>query len=245
MALPHSVTVAANRGLFRITSPAFRTANPAHHASVVNGQGATTTPHGARYNYPGVVTVYLTEDPATCFAERLFYFHREYLQLLDHLHLIYPGRPALAPSPQTSLVIWEVRLGAPVAGVADLNATTAGHFQVFPSMLTNPSQDYEHLKSRRAHIQAAGYRGIRAPSSRDARPGARCMLALFAGQSGNVASITPHAIELSLVQPGGALFTNHASQQLDFERGAVRVLGSAPPAWATPYASGRVVRFRH
>src|SRR3954449_5862924 len=88
------ITVAAGVSYYRITSLAFRTASARHHPKVVNGEGAVRSRHGARYNHPGVRTVYLAEDPLTCLAEKMFYFQREVLTALDCLHLpLAPGIP--------------------------------------------------------------------------------------------------------------------------------------------------------
>src|SRR5438105_3020631 len=81
------VTVPSGVSYYRITSLAFRTASSRHHPKVVNGEGAVRSRHGARYNYPGARAVYLADTPLTCFAERMFYFHRELLTGIDSLHL--------------------------------------------------------------------------------------------------------------------------------------------------------------
>lgn len=88
------LSIPAGTSFYRITSVAFRTPRVAHHKKVVNGQGAVRSRHGARYNYPGVQSVYLADTPLTCFAERMFYFHREVLTGLDDLHnLPVPATP--------------------------------------------------------------------------------------------------------------------------------------------------------
>jgi hypothetical protein len=172
------ITVAAGVRYYRITSQGFRTASTRHHAKVVNGEGAVRSRHGARYNYPGVRSVYLAEDPLTCFAEKLFYFQREVLTALDGLHL--PHSPGIPPFAQR-LVLWEVVLRNPVTNVFDLSIGNAPAAGAFPCLLLNPSQDYHHLKDRRADIQAAGYRGLRAPSTRVVGTGN--MVVLFEDQS--------------------------------------------------------------
>jgi hypothetical protein len=239
--LLHSMTVPAGATVYRITALNQLTTNKSQHRLVVNGQGALKSPHGARYNYPGAVTVYLTETVGTCFAERMFYFHREYLQALDLLHLAY----AAVPPFRRQFVIWEIEFGNPINGLAEVDPNTAGYFQVYPAMLKNPSQDYEHLKRARAHIQASGYEGIRAPSSRCRQQGV--MLALFNDQSRNVASIVPHQVEFSLLQPNGLPFTNQASHDLDFGAGTVQVLANPNPLPAAlqAYANPQVIRFNH
>src|SRR6516164_1750794 len=89
MAVPPGlgITVAAGVNYYRITSLAFRTSSNKHHPKVVNGDGAVRSRHGARYNYPGARSVYLTEDVPSCLAEKMFYFQREVLTALDALHL--------------------------------------------------------------------------------------------------------------------------------------------------------------
>src|SRR5436853_7734683 len=108
------VTVTSGVSYYRITSLAFRTASRRHHAKVVNGEGAVRSRHGARYNYPGARSVYLTEDPPTCFAEKMFYFQREVLTALDGLHL--PHSPGIPSFPQR-FVLWDVVLTNPVTNV--------------------------------------------------------------------------------------------------------------------------------
>src|SRR5438132_4083248 len=177
------ITVPAAVSFYRITSLGFRTASTKHHAKVVNGEGAVRSRHGARYNYPGARSVYLTEDPPTCLAEKMFYFQREVLTALDGLHL--PHSPGLPPFTQT-FVLWDVVLRNPVANVFDLSVANAAAAGAYPWLLLNPSQDYHHLKDRRADVQASGYRGLRAPSTRVA--GAGNMVVLFDDQSGNLRS---------------------------------------------------------
>src|SRR5438093_9667458 len=82
-----TTTVAAGTPYYRITNPSFYTIDPALHNKVVDGQGARKNYPGARYNHGGVVTVYLTDSIRACFAERMFYFHRETLRLLDQFHI--------------------------------------------------------------------------------------------------------------------------------------------------------------
>src|SRR5437763_3937867 len=110
------VTVTAGVSYYRITSPAFRTASNRHHPRVVNGEWAVRSRQGARYNYPGVRSVYLTQDPLTCFAEKTFYFQREVLTALDCLHL--PHSPGIPPFAQP-FVLWEIVLRNPVPNVFD------------------------------------------------------------------------------------------------------------------------------
>jgi RES domain-containing protein len=197
-------------------------------------------PNGARYNHGLVVTVYLAEDIDTCLAESSFYFQREYLQLLDNLHINYPGKKwpiFLKPA-----VLWQVEFQHDVQDVFELTAATAGYFGVFPAMMNNPSQDYLHLKEKRAIIQTNNYNGIWAPSSRS-RQGGR-ILALFHDQSANVAQINPVEVELRLVQPHGGAFNNHASQALDFEACEVRATHPLPQ-WAQAFGNWKRVDFHH
>src|SRR5205085_2359924 len=93
-----TMTVCAGRPYYRITSRNFRTKIASHHKKVVNGEGAVNSPTGGRYNHPAALVVYLAEEPRTCFAERMFYFHREVLPKLDLCHI--PGAPPLPPFQQ-------------------------------------------------------------------------------------------------------------------------------------------------
>ena len=117
-------------------------------------------------NHPGVCTVYLAEDLLTCLAEKMFYFHREVIRGIDlsHIHGVLP------PFTQR-FVLWDVQLTNGVTDICGLNAGNASAVGIMPSLMTNPSQDYEHLKERRAFLQHTGYRGLLAPSSRVTSPG--------------------------------------------------------------------------
>jgi hypothetical protein len=237
------ITVPAGASYYRITSRGFRTASARHHKNVVNGVGAVRSRHGARYNYPGVRTVYLAEGVSACLAEKMFYFHREVLTGLDSLHL---SLAPIVPSFQQAFVLWEVVLRKPVATVFDLTVTNAPAAGVFPCLMLNPSQDYWHLKDRRADIQASGYQGLRAPSTRATAPGN--MVVLFDDQSGNVASITPYEIEFRLRRPTRVPFASHATDELDYVAGEVRILptGVAPlPLALSAYAAWSLVPFNH
>jgi hypothetical protein len=210
----------------------------------VNGQGARRSLHGARYNYPGVVSVYLAEDVETCLAEKAFYFQREYLQKLDDTHL----QPSpLPPRPTTDAVLWSIEFSSPVPDIAQLDEATASSFGVFPCMMTNPSQDYRHLKQQRAALENQFYKGLLAPSSRSTNGGR--MFVLFDDQSTNVASIQPHAVEFRLTTTSGSQFQQHHSQKLDFEGVDIRIKPIAPsttlPSWARPYVTWTHVRFHH
>jgi hypothetical protein len=241
------ITVAAGVSYYRITSLAFRTASARHHPKVVNGEGAVRSRHGARYNYPGARSVYLAADPATCLAEKMFYFQREVLTALDGLHL--PHSPGIPPFAQR-FVLWDVVLRSPVPNVFDLSIANSPAAGVFPCLVLNPSQDYHHLKDRRADIQAAGYRGLRAPSARVV--GGGNMVVLFDDQSKNLQSITPYEVEFRLITPGPSPrtpFASHVTDLLDYLAGEVRVL--APPAPTVlppaliPFAAWTVVPLNH
>ena len=244
MAVPAGlgISVAAGVSYYRITSPGFRTASAKHHAKVVNGGGAVRSRHGARYNYPGVRSVYLTEDPATCIAEKLFYFQREVLTALDVLHLpLSPGVPGFSQR----FVIWDLVLRTSVANVCDLS-THAAAAGAFPSLLLNPSQDYYHLKDRRADIQASGYRGLRAPSTRVVGTGN--MIVLFDDQSKNVRKIKPYEIEIRLiipVHPPAVPFVSHITDRLDYLACEVRIVSKPLPAALKPFAAWTIVPFHH
>lgn len=246
MSLPHEHAFAAGTAFFRTTSPNQLTSAPNLHRRVVNGMGARGSRFGARYNYPGVDTVYLTETIETCLAERAFYVQREYLQKLDLLHFTYSsGASTFAPGHTTDVVLWKITFGAALSGIADLSAASAGHFGVYPALMTNPSQDYHHLKDRRAHLQTAKYEGLRAPSSRCTRGG--CMVVLFSDVSRRVATIEPVLVRMSLIQGGARPFSNHATDILDFEQIAVQAspVGAVVPPWASSYSSRTILPFRH
>jgi hypothetical protein len=209
----------------------------------VNGEGGIRSRHGARYNYPGVRTVYLAEEPLTCFAEKMFYFHREVLTALDSLHRA--SAPLVPPFLQP-FVLWDVVFRDPLANVLDLSVANAPAAGVFPALLLNPSQDYGHLKERRAAIQAAGYSGLWAPSTRATTPGS--LLVLFDDQSGNVASITPYEVEFRLITPTGAPFLSHVTDQFDYLAGEVRILSAGRgslPAALRGFGSWSLVSFCH
>jgi RES domain len=232
-----TVTIASGTTFFRITSPAFYTSN-ADHRKVVNGEGAVHSQIGARYNYPGVRTVYLTEDLESCFAERLFYFHREVLRGLDLLRY-----PAPIPPFQRNSVLWEIQFDYDLTDMFDASIPGApSYFNIFPSLMVNPSQDYEHLKQRRADIQSHGYHGLRAPSSRSRRGGN--LIILFDDQGSHVQSIIPHEVEFRLITVQGTPFINHAQDLLDFTAGEVR-MPSTQPLREVAYYNWQKVDFNH
>jgi RES domain-containing protein len=215
---------------YRITSRAFLTSSSTHHRKAVNGQGAVGSVIGARYNHPGVRSVYITEDIVTCLAEKMFYFQRETISKLDIAHHV----AALFPTFQERFVLWEIEFNKQIDDIMDLNQANASAVGVYPFLMLNPSRDYEHLKARRAHLQGNGYNGLRAPSSR-VRPIGN-MVVLFDDQSGNVHTITPYEVEFRLITSDNppVAFANHAVQLLDFTAGDVRLYPPAAPA--SPHA---------
>jgi hypothetical protein len=177
----------------------------------------------------------------------MFYFQREVLLGLDSLHLALT--PILPPFAQR-FVLWDVELRSAVPNVFDLSVVNAPAASVFPCLLLNPSQDYRHLKDRRAAIQAALYQGLRAPSTRVV--GSGNMVVLFGDQSKNVRTITPYEVEFRLIVPGPAPrvpIASHATDELDYLAGEVRILPPSPPAALpaalAPFAAWTVVTFNH
>ena len=234
-----AVTVPAGASLYRITTVSFNTPNAANHKKVVNGMGARKRHPGARYNYGGVLTVYLTERVETWLAEKMFYFQREIVRHLDALHQpLSPGVPAFSGT----FTLWDVRLKKPVSDVCHLTQASASAVGVFPSLMLNPSQDYEHLKDRRAFIESNGYNGIRAASSRSITGGE--IIVLFDDQSKNV-NLNPYTVEFHLVtRPPVAPFGNHLTELLDFTAGEVRFVRGVPPGIAG-FARWTSVNFNH
>ncbi|MCH9686934.1 MAG: RES family NAD+ phosphorylase [Deltaproteobacteria bacterium] len=218
--------IRAGQPLYRITSNAFLTRDSTLHRQVVNGEGALHSPLGGRYNFPGAQTVYLADAPATCFAERLFYLQREIIAGIDRAHIMPHGVPPFTQP----CVLWTVTLAVDMPSVFDLDAH-GSFYQVFPSLSLSPSQDYEHLKAKRAEIQAHGYQGLSARSTRS-RDGGR-ILAMFGDLSPLVASIEPTPPEVRLVTRDlpRRPFVNHAVDRLDFNTGEVRALDSM--VWET------------
>jgi hypothetical protein len=234
-----TVTVPAGVPLYRITAVSFHTPNAAHHKKVVNGMGARKSHAGARYNHGGVLTVYLADSVQTCLAEKLFYFQRKIVQQLDALHLpLSLGVPAFSGT----FTLWDIRLKKPFADVCHLTRASASALGVFPSLMLNPSQDYEHLKDRRSFIENNGYNGIWAPSSRSTTGGE--IIVLFDDQSKNV-DLDPYTVEFRLVtRPPVAPFSNHLTELLDFTAGEVRFVGGKPPGIAG-YANWTPLTFNH
>src|SRR5437588_4570233 len=219
-----AVTVPAGLSLYRITGVSFNTPSAVHHKKVVNGMGGRKSHAGARYNYGGVLTVYLADSVDTCFAEKMFYFQREVVRRLDALHLPFsPGVPAFSGT----FTLWDIRLKKAVADVCHLTQASSSAVGVFPSLMLNPSQDYEHLKDRRAFIESHGYNGIRAPSSRSRTGGE--IIVLFDDQSKNV-ELDPYTVAFRLVTRAPVVpFGNHLTELLDFTAGEVRFVGGMPP----------------
>jgi RES domain-containing protein len=234
-----AITIPASTPHYRITAISFNTPNPVHHKKVVNGMGARKSHKGARYNNGGVLAVYLADTVETCLAERMFYFHRETIRRLDSLHLPFS---AGVPVFSTTLTLWEVRLKKAIADVCHLTPASASAVGVFPSLMLNPSQDYEHLKERRAFIESNGYNGIKAPSSRSVTGGE--IVVLFDDQSKNV-DLSPYAVEFRLVTRTPVVpFINHLTEVLDFSAGEVQFVGGKPPGLAG-YAGWTRVSFNH
>ncbi|HTU16823.1 MAG TPA: RES family NAD+ phosphorylase [Gemmataceae bacterium] len=234
-----AVTIPVGVPFYRITAVSFHTPSLVHHKKVVNGMGARKSHSGARYNYGGVLTVYLADSVATCFAEKMFYFQREIVRRLDALHLPFsPGVPAFSGT----FTLWEIRLKKSIPNICHLTPANASIVGVFPSLMVNPSQDYEHLKERRAFLESSGYQGIRAPSSRSTAGGE--IIVLFDDQSKNV-DLDPYTVELRLMtRPPVAPFSNHLIEVLDFTAGEARFACSGPPG-VTGYAHWSRVAFNH
>jgi len=243
-----TTTIPSGTSYFRITSPSLNTTNPADHVKVVNGQGSVRSWYGGRYNGRGVVTVYLTEDIETCLAEKMFYFHREILRGIDTSHIT-----GAAPPFNKTFILWEVTFSNAIADIFDMMAANAfTQFNIFPSLSLNPSQDYIHLKEKRADIQStSGYNGIRVPSSRTTKNGN--MVVLFDDQSRNLRDIRPYEVEFQLITDSGAPFSNHANEILHFTSGKVRILPRIIPGLMTPalpsggniYQNWQTVNFHH
>jgi hypothetical protein len=234
-----AITIPASSPLFRITPISFHTPNPVHHKKVVNGMGARKSSSGARYNGGGVLSVYLADTAETCLAEKMFYFHRETVRRLDALHQPFSlGVPVFS----AAFTLWQISLKSAVPDVCHLTQASASVVGVFPSLVLNPSQDYEHLKERRAFIESNGYNGIKAPSSRSVTGGE--IVVLFDDQSRNV-NLNPYTVEFRLVTRAPvAPFSNHLTQVLDFTEGEVQFVSGKPPGLAG-YAGWTTVAFNH
>ena len=234
--------IQAGKPYFRITSRAFNTTDPLQHPKVVNGGGALRKRLGARYNKYAQLTVYITEDVETCLAESLFYFNRKIVESLEELHR---NKHHTLPPFQDKLVLWEVRFDTPTPDILDMQSRGAlSTFTIFPSLLCNPSLEYLHLKEKRDDIQYAGYKGLRAPSSRTLNGG--YMLVSFEDLSTKVLRITPYPLDLRLITSSGTSFTNHLSDILDFTAGEARISSKRCPLGGAPYLNRwQRVRFHH
>jgi hypothetical protein len=115
-----TTTVGAGRSYYRITPLALRTGRLSDHKKVVDGERAVLDAYGGRYHYPGVRTVYLAEDPATCFAEGMFYFHRETLRELDSYH-----QRKILPAFQDTFALWEIRFRKDIPDIFELSLVNA------------------------------------------------------------------------------------------------------------------------
>lgn len=233
-----STTIASGKSFYRITSLMYSTGSRANYLRVVDGKGALKTKFGGRYNYPGARTVYLTEDLETCFAEKMFYFHREVVRGIDLYHKL----GAIPPFEQT-FALWEIVFKNSINDVAALTLPGATNFfGVFPSLPLNPSQDYDHLKQKRADIESEGYGGIVVGSSRSTRGGN--MVVLFGDQGAKLQSVVPHPVEFRLIDDTGNPFHNHTVQILDFTAGEVRFPSSIPTGGAA-YGRWERIEFNH
>ncbi len=232
-------TLVAGTPYCRITNPSYHTNNPALNNKVVDGRGAIKSYLGARYNHGGVLTVYLTENVDVCFAERMFYFHRESLNLLDQFH-----KTKTPPPFDKKFVLWEITFARNIRDVFDMSLSGAPLlYQVFPSLMVNPSQDFDYLKNRRNFIESQGYQGLRAPSSR--HRGGENIIALFNDQSNNVQSISPYSVEFRLITDRGLPFTNHTIDILDFTAGEARITGANLPSKSLFGSKWQRVDFNH
>jgi hypothetical protein len=234
-----TTTIPSGQTYYRITSVGYKTSAWADYLRIVNGRGAVKSRHGARYNFPGVLTVYLAEDLETCLAEKMFYFHKEVVKGIDISHLT-----GVVPPFEQSFMLWEVELAQEVEDVFDLTIPGAhSYFNIFPSLPLNPSQDYEHLKKSRALIESSNYKGIKVESCRVTTGGS--LIVLFEDQSGNVQNITPYEIKYRLITTGGTPFYNHAREILDFTAGEVMITDTNLPAAGRVFSSWRRVYFNH
>ena len=237
-----TTTIQSGRPYFRITSPSFYTTDPSQHKLVVNGGGALRNLFGARYNGFAQITVYLTEDIETCLAESLFYFGRKVVESLEELH---KNPYHTLPLFEEKYVLWEVIFGTSVTDIFDMSKVGAmSNFAIYPSLLYNPTQDYKHLKAKRDLIQIAGYKGLRAPSSRTTNGG--YMIVSFEDLSNNVYSITPHPLDLRLINSSGTPFVNHLSDTLNFTTAEASIRSTVCPSGGIPYFNNwHKVNFHH
>src|SRR5262245_15768238 len=118
-------TARAGQPYYRITSITYQSRRPSEHKRIVNGEGAILSPQGARYNHPGVRTVYLAEEPATCLAEWMYYFHRGILTELDQYHIRGPF-----PAFQKPFILWEIRFRKDIPNLFELSLANASAMTV-------------------------------------------------------------------------------------------------------------------
>ncbi|MEK6409235.1 MAG: RES family NAD+ phosphorylase [Acidobacteriota bacterium] len=230
--LPMSTIVPSSHSCYRISSRRFNTRRKSDHYKVVNGQGAIYSE--GRYNSVGVVTVYLTDTIEACIAEKMYYFLRDMVRALDQSNL--PGR-ALPPFSH-HLTLWDIQFQNPIDNVFDLEHNYS-KFSVMPSMMTNPTQDYTHLKEKRGEIQGQRYEGLVAPSSRSVSAGK--LVVLFNDLTRNTTSIDPFDVELRLLNVTGGQFANQFVETLDFGAGEVRISGHPSGL----YSSWTKIDFNH
>jgi hypothetical protein len=86
----------------------------------------------------------------------MFYFQREVARRLDALHLPFSAGP---PAFSAIFTLWEIRLRNAVPNVCHLTRASSSAVGVFPALMVNPSQDYEHLKDRRAFYREQWLQG--------------------------------------------------------------------------------------
>jgi hypothetical protein len=231
--------IPAGASVFRITSPNFLTSDPADHLKVVNGQGPVINNSKGRYNHGLVPTVYLAETIEPCFAEKMFYFHRETLRALDLAHLI-----GAIPPYEKRFILWEVVFKHEISDIFDMNINGAhAYFGIYPAMAVNPSQDYEHLKEKRGDIQGGGYKGIRVRSSRSTKNGNTVVL--FENQSSNVDSVTPYEVDFRLITPKNKPLTNHANEFIDFSAGQIKFTRRIPAKAGKHFSEWEKLKFHH
>lgn len=220
-----TTVISSGQIYYRITSPAFLSSNPDDNVKIVNGRGAVKSREGARYNYPGALTVYLTEDFDTCFAEKMFYFHRETVRVLDEATVV--GSSVPVPPFVAKFILWEIEFSTNIDKIFDLILPNAVQtYNIIPSLVMNPARDYKHLKDKRAEVENQGYNGLRAPSSRSKTGGN--IVALFDDQSGNIASLTPYEVEFRLIDLSSTQYVTPTVQRLDFDAGEIRMPAGYP-----------------
>src|SRR5262249_54674535 len=88
-------------------------------------------------------------------------------RVLENQELASPNFPVFGNLRQSrNSILWEIQFDYILTDIFDACIPSApSYFTIFPSLMLNPSQDYIHLKQRRADIESSGYRGLRVPSS--------------------------------------------------------------------------------